>query len=147
MSTIQELTIAAQVVFGSPSRNCAGSGVCKMLPITTTVNDTWHCPLVPVNLRWSSVGVLQLSLRLSDLSITHQRRWFAKPCFWVEERFVLPLWFSKYHQVRNWVIPPGHYAYHINRRTGVLQIQLVCQPRNVTSTLEQNDHKIVAALY
>lgn len=87
------LEIKSEVVFGSPSQNCLGTGICMVmhrLPKEYTI----RCPHAPAWFSYEEGGLL---LRFSKQGVQDERvlAMFDSPWFWVEERFKLPLYMSR----------------------------------------------------
>jgi hypothetical protein len=111
-STLGEIKIDLQVVFGSPSRACAGSGVCKMLPHCTGIPDTWSCHVWKGELHYLANDETKLNLSLNQqLADPALKKWFSAATFCVEEAFQLPLWLSSRLGKGRWFIPAGEYPY------------------------------------
>ena len=109
-----KVSIVLQVVFGSPSRVCAGSGVCKMLPQNVKIPDFWLCPVWTGQLHWhAATKSLQLSLPREQFADTDIDHWFSGGHFLVDEDFPLPLWLTKLLGKNHYAIPAGCYPCEI----------------------------------
>lgn len=112
VSSQLRISIALQVVFGSPSRTCAGSGVCKMLPQTVNIPEYWLCPVWTGQLHFHvSRKSLKLSFPLEQFTSSDLDKWFSDGKFRMEEAFPLPLWIAKLLGVNDYAIPAGRYTY------------------------------------
>lgn len=110
--TLGEIKIDLQVVFGSPSRSCAGSGVCKMLPHKTAIPDAWSCHVWQGQLHFFANDEMKLNLSLNQqLADALLKEWFSTETFLVEEEFQLPLWLSSRLGRGRWFIPAGCYPF------------------------------------
>lgn len=103
--------IDLQVVFGSPSRACVGTGVCKMLPKLFTPPAEWSCRAWPGKLRYSEEGNLMLSFSFEQFSSAEIAKWFSGDRFLLEEEFQLPLWLCSQLKKTRLALPKGGYAY------------------------------------
>lgn len=109
-----KISIVLQVVFGSPSRICAGSGVCKMLPQNVEIPEFWLCPVWTGQLHWhAATKSLQLSFPRQQFAATDIEQWFSDGNFLVEEDFFLPLWLAKLLGKNHYAIPAGRYPCEI----------------------------------
>lgn len=83
-----DLFAAVLVVFGCPSKNCAGQGIC-----TTALPQNAHlytCPAAPAFVGLAPSGRPQFHFP-KDSEKTQSNNWrFAQRTFRLEERFVLP---------------------------------------------------------
>lgn len=110
---LSRVCIKAEVVFGSPGRGCAGSGVCRLIPFQQM--DKWNetCSKFETKINWYSHGSLDFILDLSKFNSDERYTWFSDPCFLVEEDFRFPLWFQYELGQKNMYIPAGKYPYSI----------------------------------
>ena len=131
--TLGEIKIDLQVVFGSPSRGCAGSGVCKMLPHKTTIPDTWSCRVWQGRLHFFANDEMKLNLSLNQqLADPFLKEWFSTETFLVEEDFQLPLWLSSHLGRGRWFIPAGCYPFESQGSLTVeLKVEKVEKSRKV----------------
>lgn len=100
--------INSQVIFGTPSRNCSGSGICKVYTIHGAKRLNISCEMVKVSLRLLN-GYLQLSFPKSDCSKHLIWQHFDGEYFKVEENFVLPTWLSRKFKRPAVFVPVGEY--------------------------------------
>jgi hypothetical protein len=97
-----------EVIFGTPSKNCAGMGVCMVARPNTRLLQRVVCPGVLSTLSYQHEQIVfEFQYRHINPIVIKQR--FLEPCFWVEEPFMLPLYL-----VRKWSLPtrwiaPGAY--------------------------------------
>jgi hypothetical protein len=87
------LEIKSEVVFGSPSQNCLGTGICMVmhrLPRLYTI----RCPHASAWFSYEEGGLL---LRFPKHRVQDEKALtlFESPWFWVEECFKLPLYMSR----------------------------------------------------
>lgn len=83
-----------EVVFGTPSSSCAGSGVCKMLPAGFSISKPIPCPSFKVRAKFTSTTVI-LSLSTNQISSEQWAFWFKSTYFIVEEDFTVPKWIRR----------------------------------------------------
>lgn len=104
------IKLKSEIVFGSLSTGCRGSGVCKVVPARVATDD-WKCPHATA---WVYM-VEDRKLRISFIksTITHQmfRRYFSWHLFQVFEPFTMPLFIEKGLKKGNLlIIRPGIYT-------------------------------------
>lgn len=100
--------VEMEVVFGTPSRNCSGSGICM---ITSRFPDgyTIPCPHARAIIHFSPGEELVFRFRKQRLCNRAVQAYFSPGFFLVEEPFSLPQ-----RLVRQWSLPitqvsPGRY--------------------------------------
>ncbi|WP_367391083.1 hypothetical protein [Lewinella sp. LCG006] len=130
-------SIALQVVFGSPSRGCAGSGVCKMLPHTVILPKDWLCPVWAAHLYWYAFSnTFQLSFPLAQFTQSDRNKWFAEDKFLLEEAFTLPLWLAKLLGENNYSIPAGSYPCETHSKL-TINFKIAKQKNSLTRTRQR----------
>ncbi|MBP6811222.1 MAG: hypothetical protein KA138_06870 [Saprospiraceae bacterium] len=82
--------IKAEVVFGTPSKHCAGAGIC-MVSISSAKTRVITCPSAPVWISSSNPTSLKFRFEKSCLQSNISNRHFSQREFMVEEAFHLPL--------------------------------------------------------
>lgn len=97
-----------EVVFGTPSKNCDGAGVCMLMHRLPKIPDI-RCPHAPAIIHCSPGRELIFRFRETDLDGVEVQTYFKQDFFLVEEAFRLPP-----SLVRKWNIPvrfiqPGRY--------------------------------------
>jgi len=99
------------VLFGTPSRQCRGQGICMVAERRDEVAaPPFSCPLTPALLVQVSPARLQLIVPVSGLSEAVASRQFSGAFFEVKEAFLLPEFIRKYFKSPdNACIPVGHY--------------------------------------
>lgn len=113
---IQEATtlrLKAEVVFGKPSKNCLGTGICKVLPYQAT--NECGCASTSVELRKANEHTLLMRFRREELC-SKRRRQFAEGSFLVEESVALPEFVKKELKFDAAFILSGCYAVWENDR-------------------------------
>lgn len=100
--------LASQVVFGTPSRNCLGSGICKVYTLHGAKRLNIACEMVMAHLVLLDT---QLQISFSIQACTEQllQQHFSHPYFQVEEDFVLPTWLSRKLNSAAVFVPAGEY--------------------------------------
>lgn len=117
---IQSLQLSA--VFGSPNRNCAGSGLCRLLPRSFIDRTAFNCPVWPATLIWNTNGRFLLSFEK-----THNNTrsiFFHKDLFYVEAPFVFPKWLCKRVNLLSAELPAGWYPVWCNNDAWILPLPL-----------------------
>ncbi len=113
--------IDSQVVFGTPSRDCSGSGICKVYTIHAAKHLNISCEMLRVRfVLWQ----MDLQLCFSEQECTDQliQKKFCSDHFLVEERFPLPSWLSRKLDIHPAAIPTGSYP--IKRKNGFIWLNL-----------------------
>ena len=123
VSIHERVTISAQVIFGSPGRNCSGNGICRMLPHHVKIPDTWSCPVFLIDLDWISPQKLILYLNHKQLQATGiQNQLQERAGFLLEEDFQLPLWLNRHGGGKQWYIPAAKYSFRVVNELGGIAI-------------------------
>ena len=97
-----------EVVFGTPSKNCSGSGIC-MISSRLPREYSIPCPHAPVIIHYVPNQELVFRFRKQHLSDKAVQAYFSAGLFRVEESFSLPQ-----RLVQLWALPvnqisPGRY--------------------------------------
>jgi hypothetical protein len=97
-----------EVVFGAPSQNCIGSGVCMVMNRLPRQQQL-PCPHAPT---WISFERGLLVFRFSKAEVVRQDAIsrFDAPWFLVQESFHVPLYTSRHLGLPSQWIRPGLYA-------------------------------------
>jgi len=107
-SALSVREVEMEVVFGTPSQNCSGTGIC-MLTGRLPKRHTITCPHAPAIVHYPPGRELIFRFRKSHLGDQILRQYFSSDTFVVEEAFRIPL-----QLVRSWRLPvrvvkPGDY--------------------------------------
>lgn len=107
-SSVPVLSIQAEVVLGSPAKQCAGLGICKILPIKYQMDG--QCPCIRTIICALPSGKVQCAFPVSELPESVFQQHFSGPYFQVDAVCWLPLWLCKQLglQARR-AITPGAY--------------------------------------
>jgi len=98
-----------EVVFGTPSRNCEGSGIC-MVTERFPIGYTVPCPHTRAII-YCDTESRELVFRFPRRHVTEQieRRFFAGSFFVVEEPFPIPLRLRRKWGIEGKCVPQGRY--------------------------------------
>lgn len=119
--TIPKL-VATHVVFGSPSKKCMGSGICKLY--TLHAQERTHCPCAMVEAELLLAEFhLALLVPVQQVSAQH----FEGPHFIMEEDFFLPIWLNKFGNAAPRYIPAGAYPFQRINKNLYLEFPLLVQ--------------------
>ncbi len=113
--------IDSQVVFGTPSRDCSGSGICKLYTIHAAKHLHIACEMVPARLA-ASGKALHLSFSEADCTESLRQKQFKGLHFLVEEAFQLPSWLTQKLNIPAAFITAGGYP--IQRKNGFIWLKL-----------------------
>jgi hypothetical protein len=117
--------LRADVVFGSPRRNCAGSGICRIVAWSDLATKSTQCPQYRARLYKSQPQELLLEVPLTNMPRRQFDQLFFGPHFVVEATFRLPLSITRTLFGHRTEIAAGEYPYTICR--GVLSIRFPLQ--------------------
>ncbi len=100
--------VEMEVVFGTPSKNCAGAGICL---IAGRFPDTYKipCPHAPAIIHFLPDGELVFRFRKNRLTDPGLRAYFQTNNFRVEEAFDLPKRLIQRWQLPVTQVPAGNY--------------------------------------
>lgn len=113
--------IDSQVVFGTPSRDCSGSGICKVYTIHAAKRLQIACEMVPARFAVSDQDLL-ISFSEAECSESLKQKQFRDMHFWIEEAFQLPSWLAQKLEIPAAFIPAGGYL--IQRKNGFIWLKL-----------------------
>ncbi len=107
-SLAQPREIRMEVVFGTPSQNCIGSGVCMVMNRLPRQKQL-PCPHAPA---WISYERGFLVFRFSKDEVVRQDAIsrFGNPWFLVQEPFHVPLYTMRHLGLPSQWVPPGLHA-------------------------------------
>jgi hypothetical protein len=115
--------LATQVVFGSPSKDCQGSGICKLYTLHAQEGMNSPCAMVAGELLLTE-WCMALLVPIRSLPAQH----IEGGNFIMEEDFVLPAWLNKQYTTNApRYIPAGAYPFQcINRNMYIKFALFVC---------------------
>jgi len=113
--------IDSQVIFGTPSRDCSGSGICKVYTIHAAKRLQIACEMVSARLAVSDKDLL-LSFSEAECTESLRQKQFRGLNFLVEEAFQLPSWLTQKLDIPAAFIPAGEYP--IQRKNGFIWLKL-----------------------
>ena len=113
--------IDSQVIFGTPSRDCSGSGICKIYTIHAARRLHIACEMVPARLAVSDKDLL-ISFSEADCTESLRQKQFRSTHFGIEEAFQLPSWLAQKLDIPAAFIPAGGYL--IQRKNGFIWLKL-----------------------
>ena len=104
-----DLEIRMEVVFGTPSKNCEGSGICMLAYYPHAGFKGLRCPKGIAHVSVTPAKSLQFRFLKAEQADARGRAHFEGGCFLVEEPFYIPR-----KLVRQWGLPsswaaPGRY--------------------------------------
>lgn len=108
-SVVNNREAEMEVVFGTPSRNCSGAGICLVMNRSAKLLKRIVCPHAPALIYYNSGKELVFRFRKRLVDAGTVSLYFNKEGFLVEEPFSLP-----HRLVRQWNLPitqvqPGRY--------------------------------------
>lgn len=113
--------IDSLVVFGIPSRDCSGSGICKVYTIHAAKRLNIACEMVRVRFAMFDEH-LQLSFPEAVCTERLIQQHFSNAYFAMDENFVLPSWLSRKFQRPAVFVPCGEYP--VLRKSGFIWLKL-----------------------
>lgn len=117
--------LRADVVFGSPRRNCAGSGICRIIAWSDLAHQTAKCPQYRARLYKIQAQELLLEIPLAAMPRWQFDQLFSGPNFVVEATFRLPLPITRTLFGHRTEIAAGEYPFVI--RQDILTIRFPLQ--------------------
>ncbi len=101
--------LKSEIVFGSLSTGCKGSGVCKVVPSSIEVKG-WKCPHATAWISLSPEGKIRIEFIKNSMTIQEIRRYFRWQLFQVFEAYAMPSFVRNNLEIpRPLVIQPGIY--------------------------------------
>ena len=100
--------VEMEVVFGTPSKNCAGAGVC-LIANRSAYWQTIACPHAPVIIHYLPEGQLVFRFRKRHLRSEAFSPFFQGEEFQVDEAFLLPQRLQRLWNLETDRIPAGRY--------------------------------------
>ena len=100
--------VEMEVVFGTPSKNCSGTGIC-MIASRLPQGYLISCPHAPVIIHCIPNQELVFRFRKNRLSDSAVQAYFSAGFFPVEEAFTLPQKLIRLWALPIDTIPPGRY--------------------------------------
>ncbi len=105
ISLFQTKEIRMEVVFGTPSQNCIGSGICMVM---NRLPPNLRCPNAPVWVSYEN-GMLAFRFLKSEMLREDAQSRFESPWFFVEESFQLPRYTARRLGMTTHWVSPGLY--------------------------------------
>ncbi|MBK8192329.1 MAG: hypothetical protein IPK76_03740 [Lewinellaceae bacterium] len=99
--------VRAEVVLGSPSANCSGVGICRVMAHGAGVNFT--CPKVNALLSYTTDGKLRFEFDKTSMEGRYMRRHFRWALFQVFEAYTVPYQLFGKLKLEQRTIQPGIY--------------------------------------
>lgn len=97
------------VILGSPSANCSGVGICRVLAHGAVGSSGVVCPRVKAWLSVTASGKLRFEFEKNSLSEETLRKHFSWMLFQVLEPCVIPYRLLRYRTISQRTIRPGVY--------------------------------------
>ncbi|MFN0014487.1 MAG: hypothetical protein ACKVU2_08055 [Saprospiraceae bacterium] len=105
--TYSENKIRTDVVLGSPSANCSGVGICRVLAQGEMAGIT--CPKVATSISLTKEGKMRFEFEKSSMEGRYMRRHFRWLLFQVFEPCLVPYSLLKSAKIEQRTIRPGIY--------------------------------------
>jgi hypothetical protein len=101
--------LSSEILFGTPSKRCEGSGICRIYTLSGANRLEDHSRRVPGILFLTSRNTLNIHLNRNDLSVPLSHELFQREYFTMEEGFALPNYFARKLGTTRVYIPSGNY--------------------------------------
>lgn len=101
--------IICEVIFGTPSKNCQGSGICMVAKSSFFDGRPIACKYATSFVSSPSPGILMFRFPKSSIGRWENYRLLEEEFFWVEEAFILPRWLGVKCNMTSAVVRPGKY--------------------------------------
>ncbi|MEZ5039181.1 MAG: hypothetical protein R2828_04800 [Saprospiraceae bacterium] len=115
--------VVAEVVFGSPKKNCAGIGICKVSPVENVL-PSLPCRSVTTEIAAIKNNVLRLRLSMQGLCANMIDRQFSQGRFKMEESFQLPAWLVDQLQLSANQVKRGTYTLVFEEQHIIISLRL-----------------------
>ncbi len=124
ITLVQTREIRMEVVFGTPSQNCIGSGICMVMNRLPS-HRPLRCPHAPA---WISFehGLLVFRFLKTEVVREDAIYRFDAPWFLVQESFQIPLYAKRYLGLPSQWVSPGLYAIEERPKDWLLAFSLSC---------------------
>ena len=109
-----QIKVKSEVVFGSPSQNCSGSGICFVAAYRPYRPLRWSCPRTLSLLSSDNPYRFSMHFRREDLSPDLQQKYFNSPVFCIEEPVMLAKSLCKSLGLAHETLPRGTYPIYEN---------------------------------
>lgn len=101
--------IRTDVILGSPSANCHGVGICRVLAHREEEPSSYSCPRVNSWLSVTETGRLRFEFEKNSLDKDTLERHFKWKVFQVTEAYVIPYSLLRHLRIAERTIKPGVY--------------------------------------
>lgn len=101
--------IRTDVILGSPSANCSGVGICRVMAHSTEGLSEATCPRVKAWLSVTASGKLRFEFEKDSLSEEMLQKHFSWMLFQVLEPCMIPYRLLRYRTIAQRTIRPGIY--------------------------------------
>lgn len=116
---IKKTRIKADIVFGSPSTGCKGSGVCTVVPATQMSSKALKCPHATAWISMTNQRKLRFSFIKSSMTEQQIKCYFRWNLFQIFESVAMPLFVqNRIGPYRPMIIKSG--IYHVEERMSEL---------------------------
>ena len=122
ITLVQPLEVKMEVVFGTPSQNCIGSGVCMVMHHLPQ-RYPLYCPHAPALISYQE-GQLVFRFLKTDMRRTDAVARFGGSCFEVEEEFRMPRSTARRLGMPTEWVRPGVYAIEGNAKEWQLRFDV-----------------------
>ncbi len=119
--------IHSEVVFGSPTMNCNGTGICRISSMHSVKadQDTSACQKTVAQLMPGGTGKITMYFFRSRLCINLFRKHFYKGVLEIQDPCIIPDDLMQSLNIQTRTIQPGKYA--IAEQNGVFKLELDCK--------------------
>ena len=124
----QNRKMLAEVVFGTPNKECQGYGICKVIAFSQHFNCK-TCKHATATILHMNDHILLFIFEDLAISTEIYNRFFKEEAFKVYEKFVLPMWMNTYFGLENAYIKSGKYMIIKQETTITIPLSIV-QKRN-----------------
>lgn len=99
--------VRAEVVLGSPSANCSGVGICRVM--AQGEGTEYKCPCIPAQLSITAEGKIRFEFNKASMEGRYLRRHFRWALFQVFEAYTIPYSVLGNLKIEQRTIRPGIY--------------------------------------
>lgn len=110
-------SIKADVLFGAPSKDCSGVGICR-IGLRGTFNEEWNkCKAAAVEISLTNDKKLQLKFGIDTMCLRIKKVHFRHDYFRIQENFMLPDFVNKALGLKDkYIFKSGRYKVQVTAK-------------------------------
>jgi hypothetical protein len=116
----------SDVIFGSPSSNCNGLGVCKITALGQAAMQYSRCQAVGGLFSKNTAGDMQVLIPRSKVCTDLYRKYFMHGMIELKHPCAIPDYLRRHLSFRNTTISPGKYPIHSDGPYFIIEFRQIC---------------------